>query len=266
MLDRQRLLDIVENFILFDASEGQTLKIVPRNHQFLGVNRLIARLTSTDPKVQAEVAAGQLGVFWHTRGSGKSYSMVLLTEKIHRKLSASWSFVVVTDRTELDDQIASTCTHCRRANSKTDQASNGDALRRMLRGQNRRHVFGLIQKVRERVAERYSEREDIIVICDEAQRTRYGRLALNMRKGLPRAKILGFTGTPLIDAGEEQLTHEVFGSYVSIYDSQRAVADGATPKAIARPSRRWRGNCWTSSPAASCRSTTGARRRRRRPR
>jgi type I restriction enzyme R subunit len=228
MLDRQRLLDIVENFILFDASEGQTLKIVPRNHQFLGVNRVIARLTSTDPKVQAEVAAGQLGVFWHTQGSGKSYSMVFLTEKIHRKLSASWSFVVVTDRTELDDQIASTYTNCGRANSKTDQAGSGDALRRMLRDQNRRYVFGLIQKYRERVAEPYSEREDIIVISDEAHRTQYGRLALNMRKGLPRAKFLGFTGTPLIDAGEKQLTREVFGDYVSIYDFQRAVADGAT--------------------------------------
>ncbi len=228
MLDRQRLLDIVENFILFDASEGQTAKIVSRNHQFLGVNRVIARLTSTDPGIQAEVAAGQLGVFWHTQGSGKSYSMVFLTEKIHRKLSASWSFVIITDRTELDDQIASTYTNCGRANSKTDQASSGDALRRMLRDQNRRYVFSLIQKYRERVVEPYSEREDIIVISDEAHRTQYGRLALNMRKGLPRAKFLGFTGTPLIDAGEKQLTREVFGDYVSIYDFQRAVADGAT--------------------------------------
>ena len=228
MLDKQRLLDIVENFILFDASEGQTQKIVARNHQILGVNRVIDRLTSTDPKARAEVASGQLGVFWHTQGSGKSYSMVFLTEKVHRKMSASWSFVIVTDRTELDDQIASTYTNCGRAQSKTDQATSGDALRRMLRDQNRRYVFGLIQKYRERVTEPYSEREDIIVISDEAHRTQYGRLALNMRKGLPRAKFLGFTGTPLIDAGEKQLTREVFGDYVSIYDFQRAVADGAT--------------------------------------
>lgn len=228
MLQQQRLLDIVENFILFDASEGSTHKIVARNHQYLGVNRVIDRLTSTDPKIQAEVAAGQLGVFWHTQGSGKSYSMVFLTEKIHRKLSASWSFVVITDRTELDDQIASTYTNCGRANSKTDQAKNGAALRSMLRDQNRRYVFGLIQKYRERVTEAYSDRDDIIVISDEAHRTQYGRLALNMRKGLPNAKFLGFTGTPLIDAGEKQLTREVFGDYVSIYDFQRAVADGAT--------------------------------------
>ncbi len=228
MLHKQRLLDIVENFVLFDATEGSTHKIVARNHQYLGVNRVIDRLTSVDPKIQAEVAAGQLGVFWHTQGSGKSYSMLFLTEKIHRKLSAAYSFVVITDRAELDDQIASTYTNSGRANSKTDQAKSGEALRQMLRDQNRRYVFGLIQKYRERVIEPYSERDDIIVISDEAHRTQYGRLALNMRKGLPRAKFLGFTGTPLIDAGEKQLTREVFGDYVSIYDFQRAVADGAT--------------------------------------
>lgn len=228
MLHQQRLLDIVENFVLFDASEGKTQKIVARNHQYLGVNRVIDRLQSTDPRVRAEVAASQLGVFWHTQGSGKSYSMVFLTEKIHRKISGSYTFVVITDRTELDDQIASIYTNCGRANSKTDQAKNGAALRAMLRDQNRRYVFGLIQKYRDRVTEPYSERDDIIVISDEAHRTQYGRLALNMRKGLPRGKFLGFTGTPLIDQGEKQLTREVFGDYVSIYDFQRAVADGAT--------------------------------------
>jgi type I restriction enzyme R subunit len=228
MLHRQRLLDIVENFILFDATEGTTQKIVARNHQYLGVNRVMDRLTSADPRVRDEVAAGQLGVFWHTQGSGKSYSMVFLTEKIHRKLSASWTFVVITDRTELDDQIASIYTNCGCANSKTDQAQDGAYLRAMLREQNRRYVFGLIQKYRERVMEPYSERDDIIVISDEAHRTQYGRYALNMRKALPRAKFLGFTGTPLIDSSEKQLTREVFGDYVSIYDFQRAVADGAT--------------------------------------
>lgn len=228
MLHKQRLLDIVENFVLFDTSEGSTHKIVARNHQYLGVNRVIDRLTSEDEQICAEVMAGQLGVFWHTQGSGKSYSMVFLTEKIHRKISSSYTFVVITDRTELDDQIASTYTNCGRANSKSDQAKNGEALRKMLRDQNRRYVFSLIQKYRERVIEPYSERDDIIVISDEAHRSQYGRLALNMRKGLPRAKFLGFTGTPLIESGETQLTREVFGEYVSIYDFQRAVADGAT--------------------------------------
>jgi type I site-specific restriction-modification system R (restriction) subunit len=147
LVDRRlRLLDLVENFILFDASEGNLHKIVARNHQYLGVNRVIERLTSDDPDIKAEVAAGQLGVFWHTQGSGKSYSMVFLTEKIHRKLSGRYSFVVITDRNELDDQIASTYTNTGRANSKTDQASSGDALRRKLRDQNRRYVFGLREK------------------------------------------------------------------------------------------------------------------------
>ena len=228
MLDKTRLLDIVENFVLFDASEGVTHKILARNHQYLGVNRVIARLTSSDPEIQAEVAAGQLGVFWHTQGSGKSYSMVFLTEKIHRKISAKYTFVIITDRMELDDQIASTYTNVGRANSKTDQAKDGGVLRKMLRDQNRRYVFGLIQKYRELVKEAYSERDDIIVMSDEAHRTQYGRLALNMRKGLPHAKFLGFTGTPLIEAKEKQLTRAVFGDYVSIYDFQRAVADGAT--------------------------------------
>lgn len=228
MLHKQRLLDITENFVLFDTSEGSTHKIVARNHQYLGVNRVLDRLTSSDEQIRAEVIAGQLGVFWHTQGSGKSYSMVFLTEKIHRKISSSYTFVIITDRTELDDQIASTYTNCGRANSKTDQAKNGEALRKMLRDQNRRYVFSLIQKYRERIIEAYSERDDIIVISDEAHRSQYGRLALNMRKGLPCAKFLGFTGTPLIDSGETQLTREVFGEYVSIYDFQRAVADGAT--------------------------------------
>ncbi len=228
MLEKSRLSDIVENFIVFDASEGVTQKIVARNHQYLGVNRVIDRLTSDDPVIKAEVAAGQLGVFWHTQGSGKSYSMVFLTEKIHRKMSASYTFVVITDRNELDDQIAGTYTNTGRANSETDQARSGEALRHMLREQNRRYVFALVQKYRERVSAPYSERSDIVVISDEAHRTQYGRMALNMRKALPNAKFIGFTGTPLIEAAEKQLTRKVFGDYVSIYDFQRAVADGAT--------------------------------------
>lgn len=228
MLHKARLADIVENFTVFDASEGVTQKIVARNHQYLGVNRVIARLTSDDPAIKAEVAAGQLGVFWHTQASGKSYSMLFLTEKIHRKLSASYTFVVITDRNELDDQIAGTYTNTGRANSKTDQARSGEALRHMLREQNRRYVFALVQKYREQVSAPYSTRGDIVVVSDEAHRTQYGRMALNMRKALPNAKFIGFTGTPLIDAAEQQLTRKVFGDYVSIYDFQRAVADGAT--------------------------------------
>ncbi|MFT3755286.1 MAG: type I restriction endonuclease subunit R [Pseudoxanthomonas sp.] len=228
MMRKETLLDIIESFILFDASDGGMSKVVARNQQYLGVNRVIARLQSGDETIKAELAKGQLGVFWHTQGSGKSYSIVFLTEKIRRRISNAYTFVVVTDRTELDDQIASTYTNCGRANAKTDQAQDGASLRKMLRDGDRAYVFTLIQKYRERVVEAYSDRENIIVISDEAHRSQYGRLALNMRKGLPMAKFLGFTGTPLIEAAEKQLTREVFGDYVSIYDFQRAVADGAT--------------------------------------
>lgn len=229
LLNKATLLDVIENFTLFDSSEGSTSKIIPRNHQYLGVNRVIERLTSADPVVRREVdEENKLGVFWHTQGSGKSYSMVFLTEKIHRKLSAAYTFVIITDRNELDDQIASTYSNCGIANSQDDQAQSGSALRKMLGEQNRRYVFGLIQKYQQRVTKPYSTREDIIVISDEAHRTQYGKLALNMRKGLPHAKFLGMTGTPLIDSAEAQQTRDVFGDYVSIYDFQRAVADKAT--------------------------------------
>jgi len=227
MLNRESLLDLVENFTLFDRTEGEVQKIVARNHQYLGVNRVIGRLLTEEPGVRAEIEAGRLGVFWHTQGSGKSYSMIFLTEKIHRKLSAKYTFVIMTDRNELDDQIFRTYTGCGAATNKKAKARNGKGLEKLLI-ENHRYVFSLIHKFHRLVDEAYSPRTDIIVISDEAHRTQYGRLALNMRKAIPHAKFLGFTGTPLIEHAEKQLTREVFGEYVSIYDFQRAVADGAT--------------------------------------
>ena len=227
MLNKISLLDLVENFIVFDRTEGDVQKIVARNHQYLGVNRVIAKLLSEEPGVQAEVEAGRLGVFWHTQGSGKSYSMIFLTEKIHRKISAKYTFVVMTDRNELDEQIFGTYTGCGAATNKKAKARDGKGLEKLLT-ENHRYVFSLIHKFHRLVDEAYSSREDIIVISDEAHRTQYGRLAINMRKALPRAKFIGFTGTPLIESAEKEITKAVFGSYVSIYDFQRAVADGAT--------------------------------------
>lgn len=229
LLTKDTLLDMVENFTLFDASTESVQKIVARNHQYLGVNRVIARLTNQDDATtSAELAEGKLGVFWHTQGSGKSYSMVFLTEKIHRRISSRWRFLLVTDRTELDEQIASTYAGCGIANPGTDQARNGSALRRMLKEENRRYTFTLIQKFREKPKTPYATRDDIIVISDEAHRTQNGILATNMRTGLPNARFLGMTGTPLIESAEKQLTRQLFGDYVSIYDFQRAVADGST--------------------------------------
>ncbi|MDY0268580.1 type I restriction endonuclease subunit R [Trichloromonas sp.] len=227
MLDKATLLDLVENFILFDRSEGEVQKIFARNHQYLGVNRVIAKLLSEEPGAQADVEAGRLGVFWHTQGSGKSYSMIFLTEKIHRRISAKYTFVVMTDRNELDEQIFGTYTNCGAATNKKAKARDGKGLEKLLK-ENHRYVFSLIHKFHRLVDEAYSPREDIIVISDEAHRTQYGRLAINMRKALPRAKFIGFTGTPLIDNAEKQMTKEVFGDYISIYDFQRAVSDGAT--------------------------------------
>ncbi|ABQ28444.1 protein of unknown function DUF450 [Geotalea uraniireducens Rf4] len=127
MLNKEALLDLVENFILFDRTEGELQKIVARNHQYLGVNQVIGKLLSKEPGMQAEVEAGRLGVFWHTQGSGKSYSMIFLTEKTHRKISAKYTFVVMTDRNELDEQIFGTYTGCGAATNKKAKAMDGKA-------------------------------------------------------------------------------------------------------------------------------------------
>ncbi|MFZ2652686.1 MAG: type I restriction endonuclease subunit R [Burkholderiaceae bacterium] len=224
MCIKSTLLDIVENFTLFDSSEELTTKVVARNHQYIGVNKAIAKLMSGG----AEVLAGKLGVFWHTQGSGKSYSMVFFCQKVHRKVSAAYTFVLLTDRTELDDQIYTTFVGCGVSTNKGDKATGADGLQRLLRDQNRRYVFSLIHKFRKRVTEPWTERRDIIVLSDEAHRTQYGRLATQMRMALRHAGFMAFTGTPLIDGKERNETEKVFGSYVSVYDFQRAVADGAT--------------------------------------
>ena len=224
MCTKGALLDIVENFILFDSKEEVTVKVVARNHQYIGVNKAIVKLQSGD----AEVLAGKLGVFWHTQGSGKSYSMVFFCQKVHRKVSAAYTFVLLTDRKELDDQIYTTFVGCGVSTNKGDKATGAEGLERLLRDQNRRYVFSLIHKFRKRVTEPWTTRSDIIVLSDEAHRTQYGRLATQMRMALRQTAFLAFTGTPLIDSKERHETEKVFGSYVSVYDFQRAVADGAT--------------------------------------
>ncbi|MCB1100447.1 MAG: type I restriction endonuclease subunit R [Verrucomicrobiae bacterium] len=215
-----RLLDLVENFTRFSETSGAVSKLVARNHQFLGVNRAVEALqTSQD---------GRVGVFWHTQGSGKSYSMVFFAEKVFRKLPGNWTFVIITDRTELDDQIYRTFATCGAASEGHCQATRSEHLRRLLR-EDHRYVFTLIHKFRTDPGTLHpvlSERDDIIVLTDEAHRSQYDTLAMNMRTALPNAKFLAFTGTPLI-AGEQR-TREVFGDYVSIYDFKQSVEDGAT--------------------------------------
>ncbi|MEQ1574478.1 MAG: type I restriction endonuclease subunit R [Vicinamibacterales bacterium] len=219
--DPDRLLDLVENFTLLSEERSGLAKIVAQNHQFLGVNRAI-------PAMEAARAAGhgRGGVFWHTQGAGKSLSMVFFAQKVLRRLEGNWTFVIVTDRVELDDQIAKTFKATGAvsdAESKVCHAGSGAELRDLLRG-NHRYVFTLIQKFQ--TPEVLCDRPDVIVITDEAHRSQYDTLAVNMRAALPKALFVAFTGTPLI-AGEER-TREVFGDYVSVYDFQQSVEDHAT--------------------------------------
>jgi type I restriction enzyme R subunit len=219
--DRARLLDLVENFTLFSEHKAGLVKIIGQNHQFLGVNNALASMLAA-----RKLGHGRGGVFWQTQGSGKSFSMVFFAQKVLRKVAGNWTFVVVTDRVELDDQIAKTFKATGAVSeAEGDQchAASGAHLRDLLRG-NHRYVFTLIHKFQ--TPELLCDRPDVIVLTDEAHRSQYDTLALNMRAALPKALFLAFTGTPLI-AGEER-TKDVFGDYVSIYDFQQSVEDGAT--------------------------------------
>lgn len=220
---KANVLDLVENFIVFDDSVGEPRKILARNHQYLGVNRAIAAVSDRRHR------SGKLGVFWHTQGSGKSYSMVLFTRKVHRKLGGNFTFLILTDRDDLDTQIYKTFAGCGVVDNDRDpcRAASGEHLAELL-AQHKSHVFSLIQKFNQTVSEgqAYSRRDDLIVITDEAHRTQYGTLALNLRNALPNACYIGFTGTPLFT--DDEITRRVFGDYVSTYDFQRAVEDKAT--------------------------------------
>ena len=293
MLAKDRLLDIVENFILFDGSKaGAVRKVVARNHQLLGVNQAVAAVVRQEelkrqfppgerfkrrliempaPKTEAtqesaalypmvaEAAAdylvqassdrsahtlqtleiiepahpdlGRLGVVWHTQGSGKSYSMAFFAEKVRRTVPGNFTFVLMTDREDLDSQIYKTFVGCGVADDQTPRAGSGRALEQLLK-QNHRYVFSLIHKFNQEVKpdEPYSSRDDIIVISDEAHRTQSGKLARNMRMALPFASFIGFTGTPLFK--DDELTKRIFGDYVSRYDFKRSVDDGATVKLV----------------------------------
>ena len=283
VLAHDRLLDIVENFILFDESKpGATRKVIARNHQVLGVNRAVASVArqeelklefpperrlrhrvvelplesrapvanlptlpmAAEPPPPPYVATrpvgiverahpdlGRLGVFWHTQGSGKSYSMAFFAEKVRRKLKGNFTFLLMTDRNDLDGQIYRTFVGCGIADDNTPRAASGDDLEKLLK-ESHRYVFSLIHKFNKDVDPKqpYSERDDIIVISDEAHRTQAGRLARNMRLALPNAAFIGFTGTPLFK--QDEITRRIFGDYVSRYDFKRSEEDGATVKLV----------------------------------
>lgn len=231
--DKHRFMDLFDNFILFDNSLGKVVKLIARNHQFIGVNQAI----DTFKRHNALYAEGKmsieekqkLGVFWHTQGSGKSYSMVFFCQKIHHTFKGSYTFLIATDRTELDTQIYGTFSGVGavppvKAGSKDSlKAQSGPHLKALLGGEHR-YLFTLIHKFNfESVI---TERDNIIVISDEAHRTQGGQLAMNLRNALPNASFMGFTGTPIFK--DDDLTYRIFGKEVSKYDFKQSVEDGAT--------------------------------------
>jgi len=219
---KENFLDLFENFILFDHSGGNTAKILARNHQYLGVNEAMKAYAAR------KLNNGKLGVFWHTQGSGKSYSMVFLAQKIRRKFEGSPTFVILTDRDELNKQISDTFENCGLLGDvKASQfiATSGADLIQKLKG-NPSFIFTLIQKFNKPEAEPIFPDHDVIIMSDEAHRSQYGIFADNMMKLLPTAARIGFTGTPLLS--DDNITARTFGGYISIYDFKRAVEDGAT--------------------------------------
>ena len=219
---KENFLDLLENFILYDHSGGKTVKILARNHQYLGVNQAVEMYRNR------QYLNGKLGVFWHTQGSGKSYSMLFLAQKIRRKFEGSPTIVVLTDRDELNKQISDTFENCGmlgKVKAKEFIASSGEDLKTKLKG-NRSFIFSLIQKFNDKNATPIYPDHDIIVMSDEAHRTQNGIFADNLMHMLPTAHRIGFTGTPLLS--HDHITERTFGGYVSIYDFKRAVEDKAT--------------------------------------
>lgn len=229
LCEKKRVLDYIENFIFY---YNDTVKIAAKNHQFLGVNNAVQNFALRlrhDKEGTGKENKGKLGVFWHTQGSGKSFSMIFFTRKIFRQFTGNYTFLIVTDREDLDGQIYrnflgagafSKDTKCKPANSED--------LRAMLQT-NMRYIFTLIQKFRYDKGKNYpllSDRNDIIVIVDEAHRTQYKDLAENMRTGLPNAQYIAFTGTPLL--GSRELTKNWFGETISEYTFRQSIEDEAT--------------------------------------
>ena len=220
--NKKNFLDLFENFILYDHSGGRTAKILARNHQYLGVNEAV------EAYKQRKLRNGKLGVFWHTQGSGKSYSMLFLAQKIRRKFEGSPTFVILTDRDELNRQISDTFENCGLlGNVKASKyiAQSGEDLILKLKS-NPSFIFTLIQKFNAPKAEPIIPSYDVIIMSDEAHRSQNGVFAENMVAMLPTASRIGFTGTPLFS--NDSITERTFGGYISVYDFKRAVEDGAT--------------------------------------
>ncbi|MFW9880730.1 MAG: type I restriction endonuclease subunit R, partial [Candidatus Thorarchaeota archaeon] len=221
--EKNRFIDILENFILFTIKQGKQIKIIAKNHQYLGVNKAIESFNDRKEN------KGKLGVFWHTQGAGKSFSMIFFSQKVLRKFPGNFTFLIITDRITLDKQIYQNFSDAGAVIEEEVRAKDGKHLKQLLK-EDHRHVFTLIHKFKTEKGEKYpelSDRDDIIIMTDEAHRTQYDTLALNMRNALPKACFLAFTGTPLMAKGEEK-TKDTFGKYVSVYNFRASIEDEAT--------------------------------------
>jgi len=221
---KEKLLDYFENFIIFHKEDT---KIVAQNHQYIGVNKAVESFKHRKEK------NGKLGVFWHTQGSGKSFSMIFMARKIFRKFTGDFSFVIITDRDDLDGQIYRNFLNTETVRKQdAAQPKNSEEMRKFL-SQNKRFVFTLIHKFRYDKGKDFpilfdaeQSTREIIVIVDEAHRTQYKSLAENMREGLKGAYFFAFTGTPLL--GRDRKTSKWFGDYVSEYNFKQAMDDEST--------------------------------------
>ena len=242
MCAKERLLDLIRNFIVFEVDSGTIVKKMAGYHQYHAVNRAVA---ST---VQATSLQGdkRVGVVWHTQGSGKSLTMAFFAGKIiqHRAMENP-TLVVLTDRNDLDDQLFGTFAACKDLlRQKPQQAADRGHLRELLKRESGGVIFTTVQKFDpEEAKDKYpllSERRNIVFIADEAHRSQYGfkakikkdtgetsyGFAKYIRDALPNASFIGFTGTPI--ELTDKNTRAVFGDYIDVYDIQRAVDDKAT--------------------------------------
>lgn len=241
MFQKERLLDILKNFICFSNEGIHSFKILAGYHQYFAVRKAI------ESTKHATVTDGKGGVFWHTQGSGKSLSMVFYAHLLQEALDSP-TILVLTDRNDLDDQLYGQFAKCQDfLRQEPVQAESRDHLKKLLAGREANGIiFSTMQKFEES-DEPLSERKNIIVMADEAHRGQYGlteriKITKNeegeevakrvigtarvIRNALPNASYIGFTGTPI--SSKDRSTREVFGDYIDIYDMTQAVEDGAT--------------------------------------
>ena len=241
MFQKERLLDIIKNFICFSNEGVKVSKILAGYHQYFAVNKAI------ESTKRATVTDGKGGVFWHTQGSGKSLSMVFYAHLLQEALDSP-TIVVLTDRNDLDDQLYGQFAKCKEfLRQEPMHAESREHLKTLLAGRKANGIIFTTMQKFEESHEPLSERSNIIVMADEAHRGQYGltekiKITTNedgeeiakrvvgtariIRNSLPNATYIGFTGTPI--SSKDRSTREVFGDYIDVYDMTQAVEDGAT--------------------------------------